>query len=82
MSGPWFTLSAVADGLVIRWYIVDEAKLAGPAIPQGKIAKGKVRFGPLKSHQRMPDTATINPLSDTIGARVAMVCYCIAAMRH
>jgi hypothetical protein len=30
MSGAWFALASVAVGLVIRWYIIQEAHLAGP----------------------------------------------------
>jgi hypothetical protein len=31
MSGLWFGLTTVAIGLVIRWYILAEAKLSRPA---------------------------------------------------
>ena len=39
MSGIWFGLATVAIGLVIRWYIVGEAKLSRPPDPSGTVQK-------------------------------------------
>ena len=43
MSGLWFALASIAVALVIRWYIMGEAKLSGQP---DRAAKRKVRFGP------------------------------------
>lgn len=43
MSGLWFALASIAVALVIRWYIIGEAKLLGR--PE-RGAKRKVRFDP------------------------------------
>jgi hypothetical protein len=39
MSGMWFGLATVANGLVIRWSIVGEAKLSRPADTSGTVRK-------------------------------------------
>ncbi len=44
MSGAWFALASIAVGLVIRWYIAEESKLAGPK-GRKKARSKKVRFG-------------------------------------
>jgi hypothetical protein len=41
MSGIWFGLATVAIGLVIRWYITAEAKLARPAEKSGTLREEK-----------------------------------------
>jgi hypothetical protein len=41
MSGAWFALAAVAVGLVIRWYIIQESKLVEPTGTREKKRKKK-----------------------------------------
>ena len=41
MSGIWFGLATAAVGLVIRWYILGEAKLSRPKVTRGNLGKEK-----------------------------------------